>query len=256
MAHDVARSRREPGGNPCRSVALPEEGVVVHVRGWIGPRAESAGGVQAGMVQVETDLGDEGGVQESPGQVPSVVEGPEEDSNQPALGRGRARLPVQGEEQARRQTDDSRVVTARLHEAMEPAGRPEVDGVGMPVDADPVPRRDARLGRQRRGLMAGVLQRPSEFAQVPPRLQLQGVGREGLGEDRDPKGFHGSAPHRGPWEGTAQAGQEIGTRAKGYRLFLRPRVARLPSEVVRGLKRISNKASGYLSFGGGSTCGS
>src|SRR5438093_10400985 len=30
----------------------------------------------------------------------------------------------------------------------------------------------------------------------------------------------------------------------------------VPSEVVRGLKRISNKASGYLSFGGGSTCGS
>src|SRR5439155_25592672 len=57
-------------------------------------------------------------------------------------------------------------------------------------------------------------------------------------------------------EGTAQAGQEIGTRAKGYRLFLRPRFARLPSEVVRGLKRISNKASGYLSLGGGSTCGS
>src|SRR5437660_843760 len=109
MAHDVARSRREPGGNPRRSVVFPEEGVVVHVRGWIGPRADSAGGVQAGMVQVETDLG----------------------------------------------------------------------------------------------------------------------------EDRDPKGFHGSAPHRGPWEGTAQAGQEIGTRAKGYRLFLRPRVARLPSDVVR-----------------------
>src|SRR5437016_5680820 len=189
MAHDVARSRREPGGNPRRSVVFPEEGVVVHVRGWIGPRADSAGAVQAGMVQVETDLGDEG-------------------------------------------------------------------GGGMPVDADPVPSRDVRLGRQRRGLMASVLQRPSEFAQVPPRLQLQGVGREGLGEDRDPKGFHGSAPHRGPWEGTAQAGQEIGTRAKGYRLFPRPRVARLPSDVVRGLKRISNKASGYLSLGGGSTCGS
>src|SRR5205823_10045628 len=77
MAHDVARSRREPGGNPRRSVALPEEGVVVHVRGWIGPRAEAAGGVQARMVQVEADLGDEGGVQESPGQVPSAVEGTE-----------------------------------------------------------------------------------------------------------------------------------------------------------------------------------
>src|SRR5437879_6431961 len=94
MAHDVARSRREPGGNPRRSVVFPEEGVVVHVRGWIGPRADSAGGVQAGMVQVETDLGDEGGVQESPGQVPSVVEGPEEDSNQPALRRGSAAVRI------------------------------------------------------------------------------------------------------------------------------------------------------------------
>src|SRR5437763_9912299 len=128
MAHDEARSRRVPGANPYRSVALPEEGVVIHIRGRIGPSAEAAGGVQARMVQVEADLGDEGGVQESPGQVPSVVEGPEEDSNQPALGRGRARLSVQGEEQARRQTDDSRVVPARFHEAMEPAGRPEVDG--------------------------------------------------------------------------------------------------------------------------------
>src|SRR5207249_6637504 len=116
MAHDVARSRREPGGNPCRSVALPEEGVVIHIRGWIGPRAEAAGGVQARVVQVEADLGDEGGDQESPGQVPSVVEGPEEDSNQPALGRGRAWLPVQGEEEARRPKDASRVVTARSEE--------------------------------------------------------------------------------------------------------------------------------------------
>src|SRR5205807_1223773 len=44
MAHDVARSRREPGGNPCRSVALPEEGVVIHISGWIGPRGDGAGG--------------------------------------------------------------------------------------------------------------------------------------------------------------------------------------------------------------------
>src|SRR5205807_4803446 len=168
----------------------------------------------------------------------------------------RARLPVQGEEQARRQTDDSRVVTARLQEPMEPARRPEVDGVGMPVDADPVPRRDARLGRQRRDLMTSVLERPSEFAQVPPRLQLQGVGREGLGEDRDPKGFHGSAPHRGPWKGNGSGGPRDWNPGK--------RVSSLPASSGRappircgtGLKRISNKASGYLSLGGGSTCGS
>jgi len=63
----------------------------------------------------------------------------------------------------------------------------------MPFDGYAVPAPGAQLACHDRGLVAVDPERLCKIAQVSPRLQVQLGRRERFGDDRDPKGFQGSA---------------------------------------------------------------
>src|SRR2546421_11420649 len=149
MADDVTRFGRKAGGRPSGAIALPEEHEVVEGSRRVGPRSEDTGSEHRGMVEVHWNLRSQQRVEESARQVPSVVQGPEENPRELRARRSLPRASPSGEEESRGQATEARVESATIQQVAQRQGGPEIGGLRMVFYRDGIPR-DLRFFPRRR----------------------------------------------------------------------------------------------------------
>lgn len=157
------------------------------------------------MVQIKTNFGDENRVEKPPRQVTSAVKRSEKYSRETSIERYVAWASAHGKEEARRQSTKTRVRVQRIKQLPKAQGALEVASIRMTFDTNPVPGFQPSVARDNGCIVAFRLYCLGQITQIPPRLQVQPFRRERLRDDRNPKGFHESAPRRRLGGGFEQA---------------------------------------------------
>src|SRR6266480_859025 len=180
------------------------------------------------MVHVEPNLRGQSRVEEPPHQGPSIVKGPKENPGEPLCVRPVGRSAPHGEEEGGRQSEQTRMATDRTHDPAEARGIPKIVTRSMALHGNAIPYLRPLFARHDHGVMSDSLQRLGEIPKVPPGLQRHLGGRQGLGENRNPQGFHGSAQPHGIRTGERVPGS-VGNRPKEYPSEIRLRMESGPA---------------------------